>query len=439
MSILLKQWNAGMSSGINWSSYWATLLSDIGYTHPMLPGLTIDKVGGVWTITSHTIDDFRKTLPSPTVKYVNATSGLDTNNGNTAETAYKTFNKLNSVSYDRAYISAGCYAGTASAIIFGDREIISDGESFVCRGYLGSELSWSDEGGGVFSASLSAFQVMVDTNLIDAANDPTALSIVANRAAVEATAGTCYYDSVGDVLYVRMFDDLTPERDDVLVAIASFAPDKGKYNYMENITVICPGGVSNDTATLGHFTAKGCKFIYKPTTNLINFSGNNYVWLENCIAARARDDAFTYKDAGGYSPSIVEINCVGRDCGGTDNYGLDNHINNGSTTHDGAIILRINGEYYGTEGIQVHDVGQAVSLNIACYAHDSISGDAPHKGAFGTGAGVGDTSKVYLFECKTSGDDTDGVVNLIPATAHIYGRLTDGIHSVQAGTTLEPF
>lgn len=426
-------------SSNQWRTYWTKLLSDIGYEHPMLPGLTIDKVGGVWTITSHTIDDFRKVLASPIVKYVDAIDGLDTNNGNTPATAYKTLEKLRSSGgADRAYLTPGNYAALVT-IFNNTTELISSGEAFISSGYLGSELTWTDTGGGVFTAPMTATYVVVDTALTDANGDPTALKSVANAAAVAATAGTFFRDTGTNTLYVRMYDDATPNRASVNVAIAISTFRDSNYNYAENITFVGGSAAASTSTTKSYIAAKNCKFIYKIAGNTLDFAGNVWSWLENCTFARSKWDGANYAASGDYTPYGVEVGCVGRDCGGAENYGINTSIFNGSTVHTGVIILRVNGDYYGTEGIQVHDVGTSVSLNISCKAHDSISVYVSHRGGFGTGAGVGDTSKVYLFDCETSGADTAGVVNRITATAHIYGRLTDKIHSVQAGTTLETF
>ena len=50
--------------------------------------------------------------------------------------------------------------------------------------------------------------------------------------------------------------------------------------------------------------------------------------------------------------SKIELNCVGR------NNGFANSsINNGSTSHDGCNVIRINFEYYSNKGAQIAESG----------------------------------------------------------------------------------
>lgn len=415
----------------NWSSYWATLLFDIGYSHPMLPGLTIDKVGGVWTITSHTIDDFRKTLVTPIVKYVDAVNGLDTNNGDSAQTAYKTITKLMTVTWDRAYLAEGNYAFSSHVFSSRDHEIIGTGKVTIARGYLGSELTWTDLGGGVYSTPLTAFQTIIENAVENENGDLTALAYVANPGLVTTTPGSYYWHADEDVLYVHRSNGASPNTEQITINWGGTGVYT-EYAYAENVIFLSNFGGLNTTATAWKILLKNCKLNY----GRINASGNIWMWLEGITLAISRlTDLFNIKEASGYNPSVVEVGCKMYDAGKT--YPTTTHITNTSTTHHSVVILRINGEYYESEGVVVHDVNQAVALNIGCYVHDSVSGDTTHKACFGTAAKAAETSKVYLYDCTTSGD-CYGVVNLSPGTAHIYARDCN-IHSVAPGTTLETF
>jgi hypothetical protein len=420
-------------SEIDFRSYWATLLFDIGYSHPMLPGLTIDKVGGVWTITSHTIDDFRKVIASPIVKYVDAVNGLDTNNGNTSGTAYKTVTKLMTGTWDRAYLAEGNYAYSDNIFVVRDHELIGTGRVTLTRGYLGNEVVWTDAGGGVYTTPLTAMQMVFENSIDDANGDPVALIKAASSALVATTPGSFYWHADEDVLYVHRSDGSSPNTSDITINYASQTVAT-EYSYAENIIYLGSLGGGNNTATTFRLLLKNCRKICVPGS-AGGISGNVWQWLENCVFARAGVDLNNVKESGGYNPAIVEVGCLMYDAGVT--YPSSTHITNTSTTHNSVITLRLNGDYSNTEGIVVHDVNAAISLNINCHAHDSVSGDATHLACFGTAAAVGETSKVYLFECTTSGTG-DGVANLAPLTAHIYARDCN-IHSVQAGTTLETF
>ena len=421
-------------SGKLLSTYWTQLLSTIGYEHPMLPGLWLQKEGGVWKIKSHTIDDFRKTIATPIVKYVDAVNGLDTNNGDTAGTAYKTVTKLMTVTWDRAYLAEGNYAFTSHVFSGRDHEVIGSGRVTLTRGYLGSEVVWTDAGGGVFTTPLTAMQMVFENAVDDANGDPVALTKAASAVAAAATPGTWYWHADEDVLYVHRSDGSTPNTSDITI---NYAGSGGftEYTYMEGVIFLGSFGTGNATATNFKYLLKNCRRIAIPS-GAGDSSGNIWMWFEDCVFARTgTGDLNNIKASGGYTPALVEVNCKMYDAGKT--YPTTTHITNTSSTHDSVVTLRVNGEYYESEGVVVHDVNAAISLNVGCHAHDSVSGDDTHKACFGTAAQAAETSKVYLYDCTTSGDGY-GVVNLSPLTAHIYAH-GGTIHSVEAGTTLEAF
>lgn len=430
------------STGVDWSSYWTKLLSDISYSHPMLPGLYIEPDGTNYKIASHTINDFRKTLANPVIKYIDAVNGLDTNNGNTPETAYKSLTTLHLTTWDRAYfLTAGCYATTSSALLNSDRELISSVEGvYVLRGALGTDYTWTDVGGGVFTTPLTASPVsIIDTRNLTAEGDPIRLTPVASAAAVAATANTWFRDSGANVLYVRLYDDVSPLLNAIALPSAVTTVQPTKHVYLENINILGGLTASGTSATRTKINAKGCKFMHRYDGNAFACGGSVDSWFEDCVAARASQDGFNYKNSTTWIAYGVEVNCVGRNCGGIVNGAASNLSNsNGSTIHDDCMILRVNGDYHDCEGPSVHESNHAVSLNVNVQAYDSICAVAGNKSAFAIASEVGEDCKMYLWRCTSSGADTVGAENRAPLTAHIYAH-EGSIHSVEAGTTLEDF
>jgi hypothetical protein len=96
--------------------------------------------------------------------------------------------------------------------------------------------------------------------------------------------------------------------------------------------------------------------------------------MENCISELNYEDGFNYHSLNGYNPEFIEVNCIGRFNGNGNNTG----INNGSTCHEYCRGIRLNGIYYGNEGRNVHDINDAHSWNVNCFAFDSVAttGDA---------------------------------------------------------------
>lgn len=428
-----------MSPGVSGSGsrYWASLLTTIGYNHPMLPGLTINKVAGKFAITSHDIDDFRASYPTPTVKYLNWSTGNDSNDGNSAETAYKTLGKLNGVTYNRAYIAAGNYASANSTNVFTlSREVFgTGGVATLMRGATGENLTWTDDGGGMFhctytSAPLNCYDDLYE----DAEGDPSKLTNVANDTLVAATPGSWYRNSGTNTLYVHLTDARQPDNHFYLNT-AHIVVVAGKQNYAENIRIL---GVSctNTTATANIFALKNCEILFGGSAHGIEFNGNVQSWMEDCLVAKTwNGDGISYGVGGAYSASGVEINITTRNNGlaavGTIN---------GTTAHENSIILRMYGNHTYSIGPTVHDIDNVVSLNIGLMAGYSLSAVASYKSAYAVAADAsGDTTTMYLFECTAvDSANTYGAENREPTTSKIYAHNCT-ISNLKAGTVLVPF
>jgi len=184
---------------------------------------------------------------------------------------------------------------------------------------------------------------------------------------VESMAGSFYTD--GTTTYVHLLDGSEPnynkirpcKQTDVFRITASGAITV----YIEGITV-CGGGyggfrVTSDGTNRPTVYAKNCKFFGSLLNSALYLEGCFSI-LQNCEAGYATEDGFGYH-AKTTSPRAVEINCEGH------HNGLEGGTDNGSTMHDGGVIIRINGKYHHNKGPNVADVhNTTASWNLGCHA-----------------------------------------------------------------------
>lgn len=152
-----------------------------------------------------------------------------------------------------------------------------------------------------------------------------------------------------------------------------------------------------------------CKFLESDAENGLSALGGAYI-LEECEASNNFRDGFNYhrSSIGNiYYPKVLEINCEGYYNGARDT----NNINNGSTGHEAAVLIRLLCSYGYSRGCAVADVANCWSLNIGVTAFSTIEhgDDNTVKSNFGlqhTGsAGAG--TRMWLIGCKSFGSMYD--------------------------------
>ena len=173
--------------------------------------------------------------------------------------------------------------------------------------------------------------------------------------------------------------------------------------YFENITFL--GGHKGFVSVIGSdnydcmFTAKNCNFYYSKgvSYDAISVEGANTLFYR-CKACFAEKDGFNYHATGSRYCKNIEIECVGANNGTIG----DVTTYNGSTTHAGNKILRINGVYFNNHGANVCDVGtNTVSINIGCKSFDSICASSSAKADFNAQQ-AGTAMKLYNCYSKGS-------------------------------------
>ena len=231
------------------------------------------------------------------------------------------------------------------------------------------------------------------------------LPLAESLEACSNTLNSCYIS--GSTIYANIGEAVTNDNIAALIQVESLfriANSSADTNvYFENITFL--SGYSGFVSVTGSgaydcmFTAKNCNFYYSYGTanDALPIVGANSI-LYNCKACFADKDGFNYHASGDRYCKNIEINCVGA------NNGAIGEVTtyNGSTTHQGNKILRINGVYFNNHGANVCDVGTGtLSINIGCKSFDSICAVSSAQADFNAQQ-AGTTMKLYNCYSKGS-------------------------------------
>lgn len=419
-------------SGANSVDRWSKVEQPSGFSHDLGYLQVIRPVGGTAEIVNFNKDTLRKKLDAPVIKYVDQINGLDTNTGDTWAQAYKTFTKLRTVSFDRAFCAKGNYASLSNPMFTTENEIISvGGNSTLCFGFIGTERTWVSVGSGTFSNSITAVvTVVLDTSKFDSDGDYFRLTPLASLVDVQATPDSFWKDSGTNTLYVHYADGLTPSRASAVMSISEFLHTAGYNNYREGIDYI--GGFrATSTTSLSTVNNVNCSYLFHTSINGFTTQGNVRIYQEKCRSGKNFLDGFNYHKSSTFNPMPIEYKCIGYKNGENNT----TSINNGSTTHEEVKILRVGCIYFENEGPNVHDVNTAMSWNVDCVAYDSVAVNPDNRSNFALGASVAETCEMWLDGCVThidvdtfGAEDRAGLNNINVRNCSIY--------NVEPGTVL---
>lgn len=250
----------------------------------------------------------------------------------------------------------------------------TSGRALLTTALAPAEVSWAASGSAWGTAATGVTNVF-DASAPDYRGMPRRYANVANLAAVQALAGS--WCEVGGVVYVRAFDDRTPD-DEILVNMntGGFAATvrAGKTFYAEDVGFMLGSASSQSvyivtaSSQTGFFTAIRC-FFGAGGSNALEVRNTTAVWLRDCTGGMTKADALNYHRVGHNLPmAVVEHGCHAYDCGIVGGSGT----NNCSTAHEGIPIIRINCVYFNSNGPVVADVNGCTSLIVNCSAARSI-------------------------------------------------------------------
>ena len=347
--------------------------------------------------------------PQVSVVYVDVATGSDSNPG----TATAPLQKL-------CTAIARCIGGKAKIIAMGGEyvrgdgfnqagianidhlEVVSwDGEKVISSCH--ETLTWALDTGTTYSATYSDFFYSAfDAATVDANGDYLRLADAGTLVACRATSGSYY--KTGSTIYVNLGRAVDT---DVRIYTGPGASGTGNFYYLKTGGTVyledveLHGGfwgayilaqTAGDIITFKH---RRCKFNYCLSVGLFN---------QGKILSIGQESAANYNTEDGFSyhyysaplgvPYGIEVDCTARSNGWN-----ATGTNNGSTTHDGGQMIRVNCTYSDNQHRQIHDVNGSLTWMVGCTV------TAPRAGYYSNyAAGVGGTlSLMYLDGCTSSG------------------------------------
>lgn len=414
-------------------TYLKSIVASRGIVPPQIkftwtpPGIAIRDIGGRFVV-SPSFSAFR--LAEGKAYYVDKAAGSDADTGLSADHALATVGAaLAKADIDTLYIMSGVYdaAETVGTSIPRPLNMIGVGTVALGCHETPENLSWLKTAGktNVYECTeASAISRIFDSTVPNATSgDWSMLALQTSTANVDANAGSYYVD--GTTLYVHTHDHRTPDAGVYifLAGLRCLNNDLGMNMYVENITFLggdAPVYLANHAASLIPSAAMvrcTAKYSYGSGFTVLGAS----TFFEECVAASNRLDGFNYHISNTKVCYSYEAGCIGRDNG----LGETSDSDQGSSTHDGGAIVRVNGEYCRNAGQNIADVTAGTrSWNLGCYAHDSTGANDINFDAL---AGCA----MWLHRCVSAGSATD--LN-VAAAATAYIRDTALPAQVVAGS-----
>ena len=331
--------------------------------------------------------DIRQYIPSGETYYVDKENGSSANNGlsiySPLETLAQAYNKPDCAiirvaegKYNRAegLYSVGPMDKNLAIIALEGHEVE------LHAGNPMQEWQLEAEHAGVYSSYRGgSLPYIVDTTETNEYGAYKKLTKVNTIEEVENTPAS--YAHIGSTVYTRLHDSRKPDNETVWVmtGVSTIRTIGEATLYLEGITVY--GGESavsvmnEPTGLRPRVYGKDCDFFYSGAENrdAVQLQGVYLSIFENCRAGLALKDGFNYHWRNNIAPLSIEINCQG-----FENGNIEDANDQGSTTHDGGSIIRVNGAYYRNLGANIAEdstVGEAPteSLNLGCVGFESLT------------------------------------------------------------------
>ena len=280
----------------------------------------------------------------------------------------------------------------------------------------------------VEGTTYSAERSNVVSVLIKIGDDYTALKGVISVAVCKSTPFSFYSDT--SLVYVNTGGIIVPDNTNCFLNLSLAKPflsvlaENENINvYIEGIVLIggsCGGLVAKNSASYTYQVhAYKCKFMGACKTTQQNYDAVSCLggkgYFVECEASHAVKDGFNYHAYNSEAPKGIEIDCIGA-CNGRNG---DNYTNNGSTAHEGGVVIRINGVYHDNIGANVADVHtDTKTLNLRCIAYDSHGDTAQGSNAdFSTQQA---TAIMWLDRCKTVGESQYSIYAYSGTEMHLH-------------------
>ena len=359
--------------------------------------------------------------------YVDYLKGLDTNNGLTRESAVKSIKAAMNLLQDNdtLILCEGTHFRSSGAMFPKpmNKSVNIIGENKYVHIVWADEPIWSKTSNttNVYEVTRSAVKNVVDIRT------KQKLKLVNSINEVDTSINTWYTDGAKVYVNVGTVADKTIIP---LLGGSSFQIGGITSNiYLENLNVV--GGnncIQIDLNKVNNLYMKNVNVIHSNSGyNGIAVTGGNNIILQNCTAKENSYDGLNYHVGIDQSlPLVTEINCVGVE-NGEDKGTAGVKSNNGSTTHDGLTIIRVNGVYGRNDGGNVADVNtNTKSWNLGCYAFESYQGKD-----FQISSGA----TMWLDNCVGYGSENS--INVGDTNATIYTRSGNYQNKLIVGTEVK--
>lgn len=260
------------------------------------------------------------------------------------------------------YLASGEYgqAGTGAQVVATvDLNLICLGEQPAILGQTTVETGWTQ----TVAPNTNLWQKTVvgaapvwvfDYANLDSDGNPRAL-FRRSVAQAHATRESCA--AAGQIVYVNTFDGRQPDGD-IRVVRAGLGLDFGNSAvYMENVWYFgAHGEILRSIPNVPNpRTLHRCRFGYAFENDVTSLDNVGLIVVSESFAVWGhRNDGWNYHSATAGTGETMEIDVVGRHNGNGNTSQLNN---NGSTSHDGRKIIRVNGRYTDNYNRNIHDVG----------------------------------------------------------------------------------
>jgi hypothetical protein len=282
----------------------------------------------------------------------------------------------------------------------------------------------------------------------DANGDYVELPQLADAAAVNASSYGWAQVGTNTQIQIRLPGGVAPTNSNCRILLKTInnlvlgATSKSIYLNGIDLQGGSGGGVAMNAASTMNFIAVDCSAKFAgDSAALVNGFKLDFITglaaLVRCVAACNEADGInTHWSPGGTSGLYtLTIDCIGR------NNGRDTATScNGLTSHDGAISIDVNGQYFGNYGGNVVPIHTCQSWCLGTYAHDS-HGDTSHGGTIPEeDFNTQNTAKMWLQNCR-SATSTNSLVASDTSTilTRSFSQGVGQTQSVAAGATIGTF
>ena len=334
-----------------------------------------------------------------------ADGGVSTNDGLTPYTPKNLYSALNrATDGDTVILLQGFYTSTDTNALTSTQfdksiNVIGYGNVIFCVDgvlYKAQSSKNFDSSTGLWTCTRSAVGMVSSSDLKFKYKQKTSVSDC------QAEANSWYFSS--GTLYINS----KFEPDAIIYSVKdglSISPSASRKLYFENITFVGARWsvmLTNPSSGTLETCFYKCRFTmtYGSYSNVRAVSGH-HLFVE-CEASYSSRDGFAYSPGSGDDLQFVEIGCYSMNNGlqKTDSQSTSN----GSTAHNGAKGIRINGVYGNNWGGNVADVQPGtMSVNLGCVAFDSCGTDNYNEGFSAQQPGA----TMWLYNCKAYGNIRD--------------------------------